>query len=87
MFAENSGWKSRRAFLTSHVSGSTSTVQVEPQKENPARSASFYLDNLDRRSRAIQWAKRGAPESALADAIREIFCRHCFLFTALVGVD
>ena len=30
--------------------GSTSTVKVEPQKENPARSASFYLDDLDRRS-------------------------------------
>ena len=32
---------SRRAFLTSQVPGSTAPVQVEPQKENPARSASF----------------------------------------------
>jgi hypothetical protein len=52
VLAEISGQKSRRAFLTSHVPGSTSTVQVEPQKENPRESASFYLDNLDRRSRA-----------------------------------
>jgi len=37
VLAEISGWKSRRAFLTSHAPGSTSTVQVEPQKENPAR--------------------------------------------------
>jgi hypothetical protein len=43
VFAEISGWKSRRAFLTSHVPGSTSTVKVEPQKENLARSALFYF--------------------------------------------
>jgi hypothetical protein len=41
VFAEISGWKSRRAYLTSHVLGSASTVKVEPQKENPARSALF----------------------------------------------
>jgi hypothetical protein len=35
MLAGISGWKSRRAFLTSHVPGSASTVKVEPQKENP----------------------------------------------------
>jgi hypothetical protein len=61
VLAQISGQKSRRAFLTSHVPGSASTV-MEPQKENSARGASFYLDNLDRRSRAIQWTKRGAPE-------------------------
>jgi hypothetical protein len=70
---EISGQKSRRAFLTSQVPGSTAPVKVEPQKENSARSASFYLDDLDRRNRAVQWAKRGAPESVLADAKQETF--------------
>jgi hypothetical protein len=65
LFAKISGWKSQRAFLTSHVPGSTSTVKVEPQKENPREAPRFILDNLDRRSRAIKWKRRGAPESAL----------------------
>ena len=64
---------SRRAFLTSHVSDSASTVQVEPQKQNPARSASFYLDNLDGRRRVVQWAELGTPELAFADANYEIY--------------
>ena len=33
-----SGQQSRRKSLTSHVFGSTSTVQAEPQTEPPARS-------------------------------------------------
>jgi len=72
VLAEISGWKSRRAFLTSHVPGSASTVKVEPQKEKPARSATFYLDNLDRRSRAIQWTKQGAPEFRQSNCRRKI---------------
>jgi len=31
-------------------------------RKTPRESALFYLDNLDRHRRAIQWTKRGAPE-------------------------
>jgi hypothetical protein len=41
---------------------------VEAQKENPARSASFHLHDLDKPKPDIQSDKAGAPESVRADA-------------------
>jgi hypothetical protein len=46
VLAEISGWKSRRAFLTSHIPGSASTVKVEPQKENPREAPHFIWTTL-----------------------------------------
>jgi hypothetical protein len=58
VLAQISGQKSRRAFLTSHVPGSASTVKVEPQKENPSEAPHFIWTTLT-----------GAPPRAILDLI------------------
>ena len=52
---------------------SASTVQVEPQKENPARSASFLIwTTLTGAVEPYNWTKQGAPESTFANANQKI---------------
>jgi len=46
-------------------------VEADSQNQIPARSVSFYLDDLDRRSR-YTWTKAGAPESISCECLYEI---------------